>query len=329
MNQILFTENHSKQKRKKNTEMIDMRKIIIIFSILIIIFALVIVVAKVYGMIRENKEKGDSPVIELNKPSITIERIEGICSLEVEYDEGLEKVTYWWNEGDDIVKNLNGSTRPFSTQIIIPEGERNVLHVKATGVDGSINEQTKEFVVEQEIEEPNKPKISWNHYEGTTKMDITVTSDKGIENLTYNWEGEEEITIPATEENQKEIRVTIDVKRGTNKLYVKAKDIEGNEQSKSEIINGIMKPEFDLIIENNILKITVKHDMGFKKVIIKINEEELIYDETNPQYSESTTILNTNIEIPPDISKIEVEIKAYTLEEPDKEYEIKRHANLR
>lgn len=50
MNQILSTENNHKQKRNRsNSELLDMRKIMIIFSVLIIVFALVIVCATFYG----------------------------------------------------------------------------------------------------------------------------------------------------------------------------------------------------------------------------------------------------------------------------------------
>lgn len=56
MNQILSTENNHKQrKNQKNSELLDMRKIMIIFSVLIIVFGLVIAGAKGYGMIKEKR----------------------------------------------------------------------------------------------------------------------------------------------------------------------------------------------------------------------------------------------------------------------------------
>ena len=74
MNQILSTENNNKEKAPKNkSELLDMRKIIIIFSVLLIVFALVIIVAKIYGNIKQNEQ--ESPTAILNKPTIEIENV--------------------------------------------------------------------------------------------------------------------------------------------------------------------------------------------------------------------------------------------------------------
>lgn len=317
MNQILSTQENYKQKRPRNSgELIDMKKIIIIFSILIVVFALVILGAKAYGMIKENRK--DKPTQVLNKPSINVEKTEDICTLTVSYDKGLDKVTYSWNNEDTIVKNMNGSTTPFITQIVIPEGDYNVLHVKATGVDGISNTIDQEFAI-NDIQDPNKPKISWYYNAETRKIDIVVESQKGIDNLTYQWENEEEVVIENTEENQKQLTTTIDAKRGTNKIYITATDLEGNTQIKDEIIQGIYKPEFIVqLINNRTLFIEVKHDMGFKKLVININGQELVYDENHPQYNKETTSIDTSVELAPGI--VTVKISVYTLEEEDKEY---------
>ena len=58
--------------------------------------------------------------------------------------------------------------------------------------------------------------------------------------------------------------------------------------------------------------------MGFKKIVININGQELVYDENNPQYSIETTTLNTSAEMPP--GQAHVKIQVYTLEQEDKEY---------
>ena len=293
-------------------------KIIIIFSALIIAFALVIVGAKTYGFIKEKSREKDKPIQTLNRPSITVEKTEGVCTLTVSYDEGLDKVTYSWNDEDIIVKNMNGSTTPFITQIVIPEGDYNVLHVKATGVDGSNHEINQEFAI-NDIQDPNKPKISWFYNAETRKIDIVVESEKGIEKLTYQWEGEDEVTVENTEENQKELRVTIDAKRGTNKIYITATDLEGNTQIKDEIIQGIFKPEHKIqLINNRTLFVEVKHDMGFKKVVINVNGQELVYDENHPQYNKETTSIDTSIDLDPGI--VTVKLSIYTLEEEEKEY---------
>lgn len=326
MNQILSTENNYKQKKQKNhSELLDMRKIIIVFSVLIIIFALVILGAKLYVIIKEKKEKNNNSAVEvLNKPKIEITVIDNQCRIEIEYDEGLSEISYKWNDEEETVRMMNGSTS-IKTPLEIPEGDYNKLYVKATGVDGSTNEKEQEFTLEGTDQDSTKPQILCFYEAG--KVEIIAKSSKGIKNLTYQWGDEEVETINSTEENQKELTTTIDAKRGTHEIYITATDIEGNIQEKSVPIQGVLIPEINLKIENpNLLKINIKHDMGFKKVTIKINGQEQVYDENSPQYSEEITELNVNLEVPP--GQLEVEVSVYTLEEPDKEYTRKGHQQI-
>ena len=211
---------------------------------------------------------------------------------------------------------MNGSTS-IKTPLEIPEGDNNTLYVKATGIDGSINEKQQEFTLEGTDQNPEKPQITCFYEAG--KVEIIAKSTKGLKNLTYQWEDEEVQTIDSTGENQKEIRTVIEAKRGTHEIYITATDINGNIQEKSVPIKGVLEPEIKLKIENpNLLKISIKHDMGFKKVIIAINGQEQVYDENNQQYSEDITELNVNLEVPR--GRLDVKIRVYTLEEPEKEY---------
>lgn len=318
MNQILSTENNYKQKKPKMNNTLDMRKIMLIFSALIIIFALVIVGAKIAGMIKEKSEEQGGATANLNKPQIDIRQDGNIYTLEVTYDEGLEKVSYWWNE-EMVTERPQHGSESFRIQNHIPEGDYNVLHVIATGSDGSTNEITQEFVTESYEVDENKPTIDLYYSETTAKIDIIARSDKGIDKLTYRWNEEEEITVNHTTEGQKEIKITIDAKRGVNDLYVTATDIEGNTQTKENPIKGIRSPDIKVeLVNRNTISISISHDMGFKKIVININGQELVYDETNPQYSIETTTLNTSAEMPP--GQAHVKIQVYTLEQEDKEY---------
>ena len=317
MNQILSTDNNQK-KNKRSGQMIDMRKVVIIFSILILIFAIIIVGVKIFGIIKEKSKNNNDPVALLNKPTISIDKADNICTLTVSYDEGLEKVTYYWNEEDELVRNMNGSTIPFTTQIIIPEGDYNTLYVEAIGIDGSINNLEQVFAVE-DVQDKNKPKITWFYNEETRIIDIIAESKKGIKNLTYQWEGEEQVIIESTEEKQTKLSTTIDAKRGTNEITITATDLEEKTQTKNDIIQGIYAPVFSVqLINNKTIAINVFHDMGFKKVVIDVNGAELVYDETNPQYSAEITNINTSIDVNP--GTVTVKISAYTLEEEEKEY---------
>lgn len=270
-------------------------------------------------MVRQKENGRNTKVEELNKPQIRVTQTEQICTLTIQYDEGLDKISYYWNNETNIIEeNLNGMTQPFIKQILRPEGEYNILHIKATGIDGSVNE------VHQELElintqQPDKPKIEWYYNEETSEIDIIVESEKGINNLTYQWENDEEMVVESTEENQKKLAVTIDAKRGTNRITITATDSEGNTQKKETIILGIYKPEFKVqLINNDTIVVDVSHDKGFKKVIIDINGTELVYDETHPQYSKDITHLDTSVHVEPGTAN--VKIKVYTLEAEEKEY---------
>ena len=70
--------------------------------------------------------------------------------------------------------------------------------------------------------------------------------------------------------------------------------------------------------QNKTISININHDMGFKKVTINVNGEELVYDENSEQYSTDIKNLATSIDVNPGI--VTVKISVYTLEEENKEY---------
>lgn len=328
MNQILSTNNNYKAPKNRNTELLDMKKIILVFSIIIIIFALVIVGAKAYGIIKEKNKTSDSPITTLNKPSISITEVERTARIVVSYDEGLSKVSYWWNNDTNVQENnQNGGDKPFDKPVPIPDGDYNVLYVKAVGVDGSVSEAKKEFKVEKQEEDPNKPQISWYQNNGTPTMDIIAKSDKGIKELTYQWEGEEKVVVTATQSNQKELSVTIDLKRGTNKIEITATDIEGNEQVKNGTLIGILEPEIKVSLDHNkTLIFDITHDKGFKKIEITVNDKKLVYDENSRQYDKNITNFKSTLDVEP--GHIKVYVSVYTLENEEKEYTFKSEIDI-
>lgn len=302
MNQILYSENKNKNKKPMNS-----KKVIIVFAIIAIIFALAIIGVIVYNKMKEKNE--EKPIEILNKPTISIEAIEQNCKIEVEYTEGLEKVIYSWNDGDIVEKTVDGTE--FQILVEIPEGDSNKLYVKAIGKDNSKREVTQEFKVEGSESDESLPEIVWERVGGTNNILIKVTSQKGIEDITYLWEGEEQVTIEAN--GEKEFETEIEIKRGTNKLLVTAKDIEGNIQSKDGNIVGIHLPEIEVYItQDRVLHMKVTHDSGFKRVEFKVNEEALLYDENHSQYSEDLTELTTELQL--NEGRTVVQITAESLE---------------
>ena len=325
MNQILFSENnYSNKKKRSNSEIIDMKKIIIIFSILIIIFAIVIVGGKIYGAINNRKAKND-PTANLNKPQIEITLINyNTCQIVVDYEEGIEQVTYWWNDDSDkIVKNMNGSDK-FQIPEQIPNGDYNILHVHVAGSDGSSNELEQKFPIE---EGDNENSIKIEYYAKASTTEVVITSQNDLQSITYNWEDEDPISVEISENEKQEKRIQIENKRGANRLYITATDSQGNTfEKQTPLLVGVLKPVVNYIIENNTLIVTITHDMGFKQIIIKVNGEQFIYDETNPQYSKDLTEINVTKELEP--GRVDVQVTVYTLEQPEEAYTESRWAEL-
>lgn len=329
MNQILSTETYSTQKKNNSNELFDMKKIIMIFSILAIVFAVVIASAAGYGAIKKRKKDIELPKESLNKPQITVEKIGNICVLKVMYDEGIQKVSYWWSNEDVTEINWNNSTTPFIKNINIPNGTDNILYVTATGSDNSVNEykiniEDGTTISGNEIE---KPTINWVYNTETKTITITALSTNGLIDLSYQWEGEDIVTKSSDRENQQEIQTEVEAKRGTNKIYITATDAKGNTQLKEDNIVGVLAPEIQMVIENNsVLKVRVYHDMGFEKVIIKVNNQEFVYDKNRPDYSIDTTEINIAKDLDP--GQINVSVTVNTREEPEKDYNSQGQANI-
>lgn len=328
MNQILSTETYSTQKKNNGSELIDMKKIITIFSILAIVFAIIIAIAIGYGIIKKHRKGVEPPINDLNKPQITVEKIGNICVLKVLYDEGIQKVSYWWNNEDVTEINLNNLTTPFIKHLNIPDGINNVLYVKAIGSDNSVREENVKIEdgMTNTGEDNEKPEINWIYNAETKIITITARSTNGLIDLSYQWEGEDIITKSSDRENQQEIQTEVEAKRGTNKIYITATDVKGNTQLKEDNIIGVLAPETQMIIENNVLKIRVYHDMGFEKVTINVNGQEFVYDKNRPDYSIDLTEINIAKEL--ELGRVEVLVKVNTREEPEKEYTSQGQATI-
>ena len=322
MNQILSTENNYNNRKQKNSTrvVIDMKKIIIIFSALIIVFALFIGIIKISTYIKDKKKKNLSNAI-LNKPNIEVEETGNLCVLKVSYDDGLEEVTYWWNDENIRKRSLNGQTDPYITNIEIPSGQNNTLHIKAVGRDGSINEYSYNAGTSQSGPSSEDIIIKYNFNQDANELIITASCEKGIKELTYKRDEEETQVISNTGENQKEISTTIPINRGVNRFYITATDTYGNVKTEEKTFLGTYDPEIEIRLENNsLLVIKITHDKGFKKVVIHINGLEYVYDETNEQYDPNAQDLNIQCEVQPGMLKVDFSI--YTLERPDYEYRV-------
>lgn len=316
MNQILSTASSQKKEKKRkeknktsgnrNFEPNIMKKAVIIFSILLIVFAIVIIGVKLIQIIKNNFQ--NSKIANLNQPQITIERVdENNLKLKIDYDEGITKLTWWWNNDISQIAERNYNVQDIN--IPIPSGESNTLHVEAIGADGSIAE--KEEVITRDM----TISIEWNQLPDSDNMEIIARAQNGIDKLVYYWNDEQVIVVPATEENQTELRTTIQLLRGTNTLHTIVTDSEGNTEEKTDLLHCVKEPVITVEANEDQMKILiiVSHDMGIKNVKFEINGREIIYDENNPKYDPEKTELRFTATLQPGIENT-VNVTAYSNE---------------
>lgn len=300
MNQILYTNNNNNYNYNKT----ETKKVIVIFCIVLILVALTIIALKLM-FFKDKKGQGEGQTPELSIAREDEESIE--ITIKASCEDGLDYIIYAWNDEKDNKVNLNGSTN-FERIIDMPENSNNTLKVEIVSTKGVKTEKIEEFNLGIEN---NKPQIE-SFAIIDSKLKIKISDDNGIAYLKYQWENEEEVTITADEEDNKELEVEIDIKRGTYKLVIKVFDISGNKEEVSKLITGVNEPEIKVIRYGEIVRVTVSHDMGFKKIEYAINDDLYVYDNNYSGYNEDETKIE--LEFPIKEGENIVQITAYSLE---------------
>lgn len=319
MNQILSTESSQNKDKKKarakknnrGNQPNIMKKAVIVFSVLLICFALVIIAVKIVQISKE--KKSGSKIDELNKPEITIQEIEtDKVYVKVSYDEEIAKFSWWWNDDISQIQEKNYNVQ--SVSIDIPEGAVNVLHIKVTAKDGKTSELT------ETLERDLSIRIEWNQIPETDTMEIVAKAEKGVEKIIYYWNDESTVTVLATEENQKELKTTIQLKRGTNTLHTIVTDLEGNAEEKEQILQCVKEPVIDVQISLDQMLIVAKvsHDMGFEKIDFTANGQTVTYDKNYSGYDKDRATLTFKAALVPGIDNV-VFIEAYSNEKLNEE----------
>ena len=305
MNQMLFTNNDNNNYNKTDTQ-----TIIVIFCIAIIIIALAIIAIKVFAL-KDNKQ-GNFAIPEI---AITRENDETReVTIKTNCEDGISYIVYTWNEEQENKVNLNGTTN-FERIIDIPENPNNTLKVTVVSAKGAKNEKIEEFNLDIDSQKPKIDSITIVD----SKLQIKASDDNGIAYLKYQWEDEQEVTVNANEENNKELTVEIDIKRGTYKLIIKVFDISGNKEELSKLITGVNEPEIKVIRYGGIVRITVTHDMGFKRIEYIINNDVYVYDENYSKYDKNKTTIE--LDFPIQEGENLVQVTAYSLEKLSEDVE--------
>lgn len=327
MNQILSTENpnnrmnngsYGSYKSKGPKSPTDIKKIIIVFAIAIIIFGLIIGIVFALRASKNNKKE------EVVKPTIVLgDTGEGQATIQVKSEVGLSKLTYYFDETDVVEVSLEGKTE-YEIGVDIPSGE-NTLIVEVIDINDQVTQESNFYVGAGDSQEPVIELVEPEELKGS-KMIIKAKDETELSYITYKWitgyntedeQEEEEIRIdlePGTTETEQEI----DIKRGINKIIVKAYDKEENFAEEEGIYSAKLDPDIIVYRDETKLHMKIIHDMGFKKVEFSVNGQVYSYDENYYAYDATKTELYYTFDLRE--GENEVAIIAISNEETRKDY---------
>ena len=281
MNQILSFQTIGNSK-------IQLKKVIRFFSIFIILFALILFIEGSFGYYKNKNKK----VVIKETPDINIQRDNGTTILNITSNIGVQKVIYSWNDGiEDSVEEGGKNNVEVKIPTTIGTNDLNIKIIDSNGntivynpVKISYEENQEENVNWEEAikTDKTKPKVSIESVKG--KIVITATDDVKMSYVTYSWNGEEENKITGLSDDEKTLTTEIDstnVKKGTNKLIVKAYDKAGNVETVEKEVQGANGSEIKVNQENGELVVNVKNDINITKIEYNFNGEEKTIDNIN------------------------------------------------
>lgn len=258
MNQILSVESPKKENKKKtrNNAPIEINKILKFFSISILIFGIFMIGSGSYSMYQVSKTANASI-----KPTIYVEDIaEREINLQVTHSKELSKVTYKWNDDEEIEINCNGKKK-VEQKIEIPTGE-NTLNVYASDINGQEIKYQKQYTIQGDID--------INIEAEGNNIKITVDGKNELSYMTYRWDEEEETKIDI---NNTQTEQTIEIPKGLHKLTVIVVDSNNNTETKEQEVKGVTKPKLEVTTDgsNNFI-IKTSDEEGIKRLEFILND---------------------------------------------------------
>lgn len=252
MNQILSVED-TKKSRIRQSQPIEIKRIIKTFSIIMIIFAIALIGSGSYSIYKKADEvKGqEKPII------VVTQTTSSEITIKVTHDKELAKVTYKWNDGEEINIEINPNTKNQISQIIkIPVGNNNKLSIYAQDINGNIERNESMYSATAETG------IYIEFTADGPELTVNIESEKELSYMTYRWDEdeEEEIELSGNEAEQK-----IEIPKGRHTITVAVVDIENNTQTAEQQTKLVTKP-----------KIEVSYDESEENYIIKATDEEAV-----------------------------------------------------
>ncbi len=262
MNQILVTEKKKKSK-KTSRGPIEIKGIVRFFAVFIMIFGIVLAGEGSYALYKEIDESKPE-----NIPDLSLTRDGDTVILKIEHNTEISKVNYRWNDGEE--NSIPEGTTYVEEEILLPDGN-NVLNI--TVID--MKNREYQFIKEYNLEgvDITKPNIEVTQTEeGTANISIVASDETAITEMTYKINDEQEVTVQATEDGQKEITQDITLPEGQNTLTVVARDTTDNVTTYEKQIIVSSKPTIEIVSqEGNTITLKISDKYGLKDVIVNLN----------------------------------------------------------
>lgn len=281
MNQILSFKTIGNSK-------VQLKKVIKFFSVFIIFFGIILATEGAFGYYQNKNKK----VIIGETPNISIKRNNDITILNITSKIGVHKIIYSWNDGIETTMEKSGEkeleveiptmlgTNDLNIKIVDSNGNTITYDSVKIAYDGA--QDTNENWEEAVKNDKTKPILTVESVKG--RIVITAKDDVKMSYVTYSWNGEEENKVTGLSDDEKSLTTEIDsrsVKKGTNKLVVKAYDKAGNVETVEKEVQGANGSEIQVNQEDDNIVIKVKNDINITKIIYTFNGEEKTIDNIN------------------------------------------------
>ena len=274
MNQILSIEDTKKKNKKnkmpKNSGPIAIESILKFFAIAILIFGIFMIGSGSYSMYISSQ--GDT---SNTKPTIQVEENEDgtQITLRVLHNKALAKVTYSWNNEEEIEIQTNNS-RQVEQVIDVPTGD-NILSIYAQDTNGQETSYQKAYSLEGDI--------TIDLALSGSNIKVTAIGKNELSYMTYRWDEDEEQRVDI---NNTEIEQDIEIPMGQHTLTVIVVDVNNTTQTKTQEVKGVTKPQLEVTtdgIENFTIK--ASDEEGIKRIEFIVNETDKYAINLNEVYA--------------------------------------------
>ena len=241
----------------KNSGPIAIESILKFFAIAILIFGIFMIGSGSYSMYTNSQED-----IANVKPTIQVEENETEITLRVSHSRALSKVTYKWNNDEEVELQASGK-REVSQTIEIPTGE-NTLTIYAQDENGQETTYQKSYTLEGDI--------TIDFALDGNNIKVTASGKNELSYMTYRWDEEEETRVDI---NNTQIEQSIEIPKGQHTLTVIVVDENNTTETKEQEVKGVTKPNLEITTDgssNFIIK--VSDEEGLKRLEFTVNDTD-------------------------------------------------------